>query len=308
MALGDRLNRVRDRVSSAVSNFFYPRDEYPEERQTQRNAGQEAEYAPQIDPAVNSAAFRQVQRQETWQMPLDTRYAGRGFAPQNAPAAQPQPYQAEAVYAAQQQEPRAVQQPMPPVMSAGGEQKDNLVYFPGPDEDKTTREGDASVRVINARSVQDCYSAITQLRQGDEVILVMDSIQDPAEMRHYVDMLSGACYSLRATITKLSRHGAYLICPGSMRVFVDRATNQLNSPARSVNRPNPQMMTRGQAAGTPQQAVPSYGAYDPYAMPQPGWANGWQNPNAYQARGEADGAQQPYGGGYAPEPGREAIG
>ncbi len=95
-----------------------------------------------------------------------------------------------------------------------------------------------SARIINARSMGDCRSAITLLRNGDTVLIVLESISDPSEMRRLVDTLSGACFSLTATITKVSRAGVYLLAPQTMAVYADQATNQMNmAPSRMPQRP-----------------------------------------------------------------------
>ena len=119
--------------------------------------------------------------------------------------------------------------------------------------------------------MSDCRSAITLLRNGDAVIIVMENITNPGDMRRLVDTLSGACYSLTATITKVSRYGVYLLAPQSLAVFADQATNQMN-------------------AG-PAQAQPQNYQANPYAAQRPAYASPLQpaqQPQPY--------AQQPYGG------------
>ena len=91
-------------------------------------------------------------------------------------------------------------------------------------------------------------------------------------MRRLVDTLSGACYSLTATITKVSRSGVYLLAPQTLAVFADQATNMMNSaPVRSQPR-NYQPAYTGQRVSyaPPQQEAQPF-------RPQP--------------------PQQPYGGG-----------
>ena len=111
-----------------------------------------------------------------------------------------------------------------------------------------------SARVINARGRGECRSAITLLRNGDAVVIVLENIADPTEMRRLVDTLSGACYSLTATITKVSRHGVYLLAPQTMSVFADQATNAMNSaPARPQPRNYQPAYTGQRVSYAPQQ-------------------------------------------------------
>ena len=331
MALSNSLMRFKDKVTSAVNNFFYPRNEYPEDervsgrrggfggRSRARGAGEnerEIENGgwgePGADPyGMNGGAFTPPAPQ------VSSPYQGTN--PYTAPQ---QPAQAQASRPAWQQgmggwqapQQAAPQQPAPQQTAPqqpAPQPRDNLVYFPS-QEAAPSPEAESAVaaRVINARTVSDCYSAITQLRLGDVVVLVMDSITDPAEMRHYVDMLSGACYSLRATITKLSRHGAYLICPSRVRVFVDAATNQLNSTARQPQRPlqNPYGQVRGgeYAASYPPyqqpypQQEPNRGPFDQGPVSRSGGMEYYGRSAMPDAAGTAD-HLQPYANGYMPD-------
>ncbi len=330
MALVDSLLRVKDKVSSTVSNFFYPREEYPRDDRMPTRQGRRARnaddrgrgdegyvpYAEEQDGARETEEWSVPQVRESSPFQNTNPYqAPPRERPQTAqPYGQAQPYaqgaqqqpapQAQPYAQGAQQQPYAqgAQQYAPDARQQG--QDANILYFPNAPQGR-----EVAARVITARSVSDCYSAITQLRLGDMVILVMDGIGDPAEMRHYVDMLSGACYSLRATITKLSRHGAYLICPSQIRVYVDAATNQLNSGARQPQRPlqNPygqaryapgapyapsgREEVRGDYAHRPDDYAPSVGRdgrdyYGRSAMPD--------------AQGTAD-RLQPYANGYMPD-------
>ena len=162
-------------------------------------------------------AFEQGYQQNTWQQPQQSMYQ--------------QPMQQNTW---QQPQQNMYQQP---AENAQPQQQENPNVVPFPNAQQQTENNAPACCVINARNVSECYSAIVQLRSGSMVIVVLENINDTMEMRHYVDMLSGACYALKGTITKLSRHGAYLIAPNHMRVCVDAATNQFNSPASRMQRP-----------------------------------------------------------------------
>ena len=171
-----------------------------------------------------------------------------------------------------------------------------------------------SARVINARGMGDCRSAITLLRNGDAVVVVMENISDPSEMRRLVDTLSGACYSLTATITKVSRHGVYLLAPQTVAVFADQATNTMNSaPARPQAR-NYQPGFAGQRVTYAPQQQPAQPvqpqAQQPYADAQAFTQRAaaqeasrqsfYQRPAPQMAQPPAFSAQ-PAGYGYAPD-------
>ena len=310
MAQRSFFGDAKDRIVGAVGRYFGLNMNTQKKARgsfSARNAGfmpQEAEPEENWNEAADANQDWQNQNLNAWQPP-QAGYQAPQANPYQAQAAQPSPqgpWQGQAQSGNPQPQsnpyqnvnPYQAAQPVQHREQAGV--RENVVYFPGAE---TPKEEAFSARVISARSVSECYSAITQLRQGDIVILVMDHITDPAEMRHYVDMLSGACYSLRATITKLSRHGAYLISPNKVRVFVDATTSQLNSAARQPQRPlqNPYGQSRANASMT-------YG--DPYQNnmnPQQRYANGVN----YVGRQAAPDAQaiatelQPYANGYMPD-------
>ena len=208
------------------------------------------------------------------QNPYENAYAEQGNAFEQGWQQQPQQntYQQTAYQQPQQNayQQAAYQQPQQNAYQQQTEnaqphqqEKPNVVPFPNVQQQAA--DNAPACCVINARNVSECYSAIVQLRSGSMVIVVLENITDTMEMRHYVDMLSGACYALKGTITKLSRHGAYLIAPNHMRVCVDAATNQFNSPASRMQRPQSPF----------QQQMPPQQQQTPYQQPQ---QNAYQRP------------------------------
>ena len=147
--------------------------------------------------------------------------------------------------------------------------------------------------------------AITLLRAGDAVLVTMENVKDPAEMRRLVDTLSGACYSLSASITKVSRYGVYLLAPQTMVVYADQLINQMNGAAPKVQRP---MYQTGQRPGYQPQAAGVYQPpqANPYQPQQPSYQQpayqpqqpSYQQP-AYQPQQEAA-YHQPQANPYQP--------
>ena len=131
MGLSSAFLRMKDRVKDQIGNFFYPQEEFPDD----------------------------------YDMPRESSRRTRDVAPV------PQTPQVSAPVYNDSQDPFR-QGYMPPRTAETAEQSapvrkeaDNLVYFPGAEENAAPeKERESAVRVINARSVTDCYSAITQLR------------------------------------------------------------------------------------------------------------------------------------------------
>ena len=286
MAVGDILGSLKNTVKTAYNNFFYSgrqapqrvQEPYPDETRNQA-------YPPQQAGGYQQP-YQQPAYQQYYQQPVYQQNAGMGHQPvfqqpqqpQQTPQAQPGQGRMRRVqmHAARQQENvvdfGAYQQNM-------GRQNEQNTQPPETPVQEASQQSASllSARVINARGMSECRSAITLLRNGDAVVIVMENIADPAEMRRLVDTLSGACYSLTATITKVSRHGVYLLAPQTMAVFADQATNMMNNaPARTQPR-NYQPAYTGQRV--------SYAPQTREVQPvQPAQPQQYSNPQAFTQR------------------------
>ena len=282
----------------ARGGAMYSMDEPPvdlEPPRRSRRAKSSARNAESPDPTWQQPIYEPAgQYPEYQQAPQQPMYAQHGQYYQQPNPAYQQQYQRPA-----QQE--AYQQPRSQFTAQVEEQRQRnrqdgqkIVNFPGYSAEAPLQQQPqatesvpgANIRVINLRGVNECRSAIALLRAGDVLVVVMDNVGDPAEMRRYVDTLSGACFSLSATITKVSRSGAYLVAPSGVSVFADMVTSQMNGAQRAYNR---QTAAR-QAARQP--------SYQPYAQPayqEPQQQNGFEQRAAQQAPMTEFYAQQPVG-------------
>ncbi|MBQ9943585.1 MAG: cell division protein SepF [Clostridia bacterium] len=261
MAVGDMMNGLKRKME----RFLYGDEEQP------RAVQQPQPFAPAPD-----AAFTQ-QPQPQYAPPMQANY----YQPQQAAPQQPA-YQPQAAYQQPQQPvyPQPVQPQPAPQQAAPqnnwnsrfGQKQEKVVNIrdyqqPAPEmaapADEGKPAGQVTTRVVCARGMMDCRLAITLLRAGDAVLVTMENIKDPAEMRRLVDTLSGACYSLSASITKVSRYGVYLLAPQSMVVYADQLINQMNGAAPKAQRP---VYQPGQRPVMPQQ--PAYQPQAAYQQPQ----------------------------------------
>ena len=306
MAMNSLLNNVKQRVKSFYNEFFYEGREAPAPQMQQESP---APYGPGGQPAGRSyqpnesapqpgygAAFPQAQPQpqqpqghrvrralrnqqekvvdfSSYQQQVQQQYAAQQYGA-------PQQYAPQQQYAA----PQAAyqQQPQNPPQAA-------------PQQAMESRPAGSTIcaRIINARGMADCRSAITLLRKGDSVLIVLENVTDPTEMRRLVDTLSGACYSLTATITKVSRYGVYLLAPQPVAVFADQATNMMNSVS-------------GRQPRSSQGAMAHQRMYDP---PQPGYQQQAYQQQAYQQQAyqQPQQAYQAAQGAYQPYPPQQAA-
>ena len=307
MAVGDFFGSLKNTVKTAYNNFFYSgrqappvqggRQTYQDTQNTQAAGNYQQPYqqgGTYQQPYQQGGTYQQPYQQGgTYQQPYQQ--GGTYQQPYQQGGTYQQPYQQTApqqgmggnqgpVFQQSQQQNQSRSHRIPFRMSKRGENtpdygayQQNMGQQNAPAPEQPAQENAQqtasllSARVINARSMNDCRSAITLLRNGDAVVIVMESIPDPTEMRRLVDTLSGACYSLTATITKVSRSGVYLLAPQTMAVFADQATNMMNNASVRNQTRNYQ---------------PAYGQRTSYAPQQ-------QQSQPYRMQPQ----QQPYGGG-----------
>ena len=339
MAVGDFFGGLKNKVRTAYNNFFYNGGGAPAPQMQEEYQGVQEQPYPQgaqwQQPQYSAAQAPQqpvyqqpVYQQPVYQQPYQQAAYQQSAAGQQPPYQQPQAQQPRG----KRMQHRAVQQESNVVDFGAYQQNQNQAAQAAQTAQPAQGNGSQpvqdnasllSARVINARSMGDCRSAITLLRSGDAVVIVLESITDPMEMRRLVDTLSGACYSLTATITKVSRYGVYLLAPQTLAVYTDQATNMMNSaPARTQargyqpgyagQRPTyTAPVQQPQMQQAPMQQAPMQGQ-SPYAAPQQGFTQRmaaqeentqsfYQRPTPQMAQTPSFSAAQVTGYGYAPD-------
>lgn len=278
MAFGDLLNGIKKKVEDMLYNGEAEPARQPR-RQNVQVPPQEDMGAPAPEMGFNQQGPQYGYYQEN---------PGYGAPQQGYQMPPQQPVQPQ-FHANYQQQGYQPPQQQPQQTSRFGRfinrDADNVVNFndyqknpePVPQQPVETAPQQApqgvATRVVCVRSMADCRRTITLLRMGDAVLVTMETVKDPAELRRLVDMLSGASYSLNASITKVSRFGVYLLAPAAMPVFTDQMINQMNG----VRPPQAQSM--------PQQPRPQYQPQQPRPQYQPGFEQ--QPVNAQQPAYEA---------------------
>lgn len=275
------------------------RAQYREERyEQQAQEEQQQMYAQQ-------AAYQQQmygQQAAYQQQPV---YQQSGY-PQQGQAA----YQAPMTQFAAQVEDQRTRNPQQP-------DPQKVVQFPGSYNGEQAQEAKpAGVRIITIRGFNDCRSAISYLRSGEILLVVMDGIQDQAEMRRYVDMMAGACFSLSASITKVSRYGSYLAAPGQISVWADPVISQMNGAGRRGTAPRtaqaPNTAYRSYAGEAQQNPYQGYGYQEPAPQQNPYTQNAADGTAFYARQPQPTPEQPPFevqerGSGYAPDHEAEAL-
>lgn len=299
MAIRDLLDSVKDIfVIGRGNSYLHGRQRRQEPRQDYLDA---QEFAPQ--PAQGQAyqqpypqqGYQQpAYQQAPWQQPQQPGYGQ--YAPQEPqyaphPTGQQDPYVTQAANPNQRPEPPTYQtqfSPEPPreqqrnrrsqQHQESAQPQENVVPFPGAQQPQPVPETKpVDVYVVNVYNMVSCRQAVNMLRKGHCTLVVTDQLVDKAEVRHYVDILSGACFALNGSIIRLSaKVGFYVMAPQGMMVYMDSAIAGANAQLR-----------------TPQQAQP----FQPPIAP----------PQAYQAPETVyQQPQQPVAYGYPPAPEEQA--
>ncbi|NLD34185.1 MAG: cell division protein SepF [Clostridiales bacterium] len=218
-------------------------------------------YAPQQPPQQGYAYQAPEAQQPAWQQPPPAQQP-----PTFQTQIQPDPFRAEGGRNRRSQQHQAAQQ-QPPQQApyAPPQQAENVVPFPGVHQQPEGAGVDAYV--INVFNINTCRQAMSCLRKGQCTLIVMDQLIDKAEIRRYVDMLTGACYALNGTMTRLSaKIGFYIMAPAGMTVYTDPTTSNANA------QPKPQQAPLYHAPTTPgsaPQRASDFSAQGPYgAVPQ----------------------------------------
>ena len=310
--------------SGAVYDVNDPPYEPEQQQPTRRRRGQyrEERYAQEEQQMNEQQQMYQqpvYQQAPQYQQPVQQGYQQayqQGYPQQPQAAYQQAPYQQPVTQFAAQVEEQRSRNPQ-----AQQQDPQKVVPFPGSYSGEQPQEAKpASVRVITVRGFNDCRSAISYLRAGEILLVVMDGIQDQAEMRRYVDMMAGACFSLSASITKVSRYGSYLAAPGQVSVWADPMISQMNGSGRraAARAPQGQNSYRSYQGEYQQSAAQGYGSQE--QAPQNGYnayAQGMQNAAAdgtefYARQPQPTPEQPPFeaqerGTGYAPDHEAEAL-
>lgn len=289
--LGDNA-RPKEQNGYQVSQEEYGYQEYPDYPQ--------GAYAPQAE-----YPYQQPQSQPYQEYQQPQNYAGYGYQqaqPQQGVYTQPQQpqtqyHQAENMGFQSQFSPHGHQQQAQPQQQPQRNrraqqheqpQAENVVPFPGAPQENTAEVRPMDAYVINVFNIQACRQAMACLRRGQCTLIIMDQLTDRNETRRFVDMLTGACYALGGTMTRLStKIGFYLMAPAGMTVFTDAVTSNANNPRPAAQAPlrtgndfTPQSVPEAPpmnfsqqqpAQAPPQQAEQHYGAYNqqnPYQPPQ----------------------------------------
>ncbi len=270
-----------------------PREQYDARQPQDQAYGYQAPYQqpaaswqadPFSAPAPDTAYYQQPQQagyhqpqQMPYQQPQQAPYyqqpPGQSYAPQQAAYQQPQQpapvrqttgFQTQIDPSGQDRNRRGSRhREEAPVYTQPQPRQENLVQFPGAaPQEQPDPAGIIDAYVINVFNLNSCRQAMSCLRRGQCTLIVMDQLFDKAEIRRYVDMLTGACYALNGTMTRLSaKIGFYIMAPAGMTVYTDPTTSNANAgrPAAAA--------TPGLGTAAAPGRTGDFSVQNPYAAP-----------------------------------------
>jgi len=92
----------------------------------------------------------------------------------------------------------------------------NVVQMPRHDDGMNPRSNKHSEIIVCVRSLDDCQEIINALLESKSVFINMEPADDMLAQR-VIDILGGASFAIRGTMTKIS-HRAYLVAPNTVDV------------------------------------------------------------------------------------------
>ena len=216
---------------------YSPQQQYaPQQQVPQQQVHYQQGYAQpnQYAQASHAAAFGTGMESDFTPPSFQSQFAPKGYTPEVKP----------------QRNRRADQHKVEP--------QENVVQFP---QENAVSRMDAYV--INVSNVEACRQAMICLRKGQCTLIVMDQLSDRSEARRYVDMLTGACYALGGSMTRLSsKIGFYLMAPSGMTVYTDAVTSNANNPRQIPHSMNqPQSFTQNRMPEVPPANFSTSAAY-----------------------------------------------
>ncbi|MCL2544881.1 MAG: cell division protein SepF [Clostridia bacterium] len=173
--------------------------------------------APQGNPGYGSGRPPQGNPGYGGGAPMQPSYGGQGgqrgyydeeeYPPQPAP---PPPQTGAAPYGQQ------------PYTVFGNSQRskhppNNVVQMPRHEDGGAPRANKHSEIIVCVRSLDDCQEIINALLEAKSVFINMEPADDMLAQR-VIDILGGASFALRGTMTKIS-HRAYLVAPNTVDVI-----------------------------------------------------------------------------------------
>ena len=212
--------------------------------------------------AGQNTVFQQAQTQQTGYQSLFNRpanaqqpsaFGAQGWQPQQGPAFQG--------YVGQM-----TPQPAAP-------RQDNVVYMP------QGGEGNRSYRhcmwVVDVHNVPSCYQLMGFMRNGESVLVNMESLADARERDRTLDLLYGAAYALNCTFTRVCERSLYLFTPADVLVQPCDRLVRVSDMEQESRWPDPASVQPG-----PRPAARDFRGYTSTAGYQPTHMQGGQ----YQRR------------------------
>ena len=147
----------------------------------------------------------------------------------------------------------------------------NISYMPGvyaPDAGSTFTHVEHILAITSLRS---CYEAIECMKNGETLIMTLDTIGSESERIRCQDMLAGAAFTLGCSVRTIPSAGTVLIAPAGVKILPEQ---QRSNPDRGVY-----TAAQPQAAPVEQGYIPRR---ERRSSPN---AAGWENPAGETGRG-----------------------
>ncbi len=220
-------------------------------------------------------------------------YAHTGFTDMNPPASgnyppmgmNSDPYGYGAAQAAQQEYRAAY--------AAGQEKRDegNISYMPGNYSPDAGSSFTHIEHILTMTSLRSCYEAIECMKNGETLIITMDTIAHDSESIRCQDMLAGAAFTLGCSVRMLHAGTVVVIAPAGVKILPEQRRASWIDPmampyTSQAVQPQIQAMERERrvsqnAVGWDRAFNETYRSYNPYTGSMPAAAGDYSNYGGY---------------------------
>ncbi len=137
--------------------------------------------------------------------------------------------------------------------AAAAAPQDNISYMPGvyaPDAGNSYTHVE---HIMTMTSLKTCYEAIECMKNGETLILTLDTIANENEALRCQDMLAGAAFTLGCNVRMLNSARIVLIAPESVKILPEQAPGRPGVVPPMFNAPQPAPQPQQEPAAPPRR-------------------------------------------------------
>ena len=108
--------------------------------------------------------------------------------------------------------------------------RDNISYMPGVMPQTGSPSYAHVEHIMPLTSLKACYEAIECMKNGETLILTLDTISNEGESMRCQDMLAGAAFTLGCSVRILQGGMLVIIAPENVKILPEQQADRMNPP------------------------------------------------------------------------------